>query len=288
MEFYSLNKFLKERFDDKVIKLSLDGGFSCPNRDGTLGYEGCIFCSEEGSGEFSGSRMESITEQMKSQVKLLSNKWDSKKYIAYFQSFTNTYGSIDRLRSVYDEALSFPGTVGLAIATRGDCISQDVVDLLSEYNKKTLLWVEIGIQSVHQSTGKFIRRGYDMKVFEEALERLKKADIKVVVHVIVGLPSETLEDTNNSIVRLCDMGIWGIKIHMLYICRGTTLSKFYEKEPFYLLTADEYVNFLKVVLTKIPPNIVIHRITGDCKKSELIAPWWILNKRYILNSINKI
>lgn len=287
MEFYSLNKFLRESFGDKVVKLSIDGGFTCPNRDGTVGDNGCIFCSEEGSGEFAGSRIDSITDQMSSQVKLLSDKWKNAKYIAFFQCFTNTYDCVESLREIYDEALSFPDTVGIAIATRADCLSQEIVDLLKEYSQKTLVWVEIGIQSIHKSSEIFVRRGYDMEVFNQAHERLKSANIKTVAHVIVGLPSETLDNTRESIDFLCKSGIWGLKIHMLYVCRGTDLEKVYEENPFYLLSKEEYVGFLQSVIPNIPSSVVIHRITGDCKKSELIAPWWILNKRYVLNSISK-
>lgn len=287
MEFYSVNKFLKEKFGKKVVKLSVDGGFTCPNRDGKVGNKGCIFCSEHGSGEFAGDRKDSILLQMEKQVKLLSDKWKDCYYIAYFQCFTNTYDTVENLRKLYDEALSFPNVVGLAIATRADCLGDEIIELLSEYNKKTFLWVEIGLQTIHKKTSNFIRRGYDLEVFDKAIEDLNKNNILSVAHIIASLPYETKEDTIESVKYVCKKGVWGIKIHMLNVTKGTDLEKIYEKEKFHLLSADEYIELIIDILKILPENVVVHRITGDGKKEDLIAPRWILNKRYVLNSVSK-
>lgn len=285
--YMSLNDFLKDRFGTKIIKLSIDGGFTCPNRDGSVGDNGCIFCSEDGSGDFAGSRELSITEQLQAQIKLLENKWPNSQYIAYFQSFTNTYDSVESLKKRYDEALSYPGVVGLAIATRPDCLSFDILDLLEEYNKKTLLWVELGLQSIHTKSAEFIRRGYPLNIFDLAMHQLNQRKIKAVAHLIVNLPNESYDDIEKSLIYVCDKGIWGVKLQMLNILKYTDLEKHYLSKPFYLATADEYIQMVSNLLTVIPPNIVIHRLTGDGNKDILIAPKWVLNKRYVLNGIHK-
>lgn len=285
--FYTINDFLKEKFDTKVIKLSLDGGFTCPNRDGTVGTGGCIFCSESGSGEFSGDSKLSISEQIQSQINFLSTKWQNAKYIAYFQNFTNTYAPTEYLRKIYDEALSNENVVGLAIATRPDCLSDEVIELLCEYNSKTFLWLELGLQTIHSKSTKFIRRGYDLKTFDSAMHTLNSKNIKTVAHIIVNLPNETDGEIFESIEYVCDSGIWGIKLHMLNILKNTDLACYFDKHPFYLKDADEYISLISNFLSKIPPHIVIHRLTGDGDKKSLITPRWILNKRYILNGIQK-
>lgn len=285
--YFSLNSYLKTKFGCKVVKLSIDGGFSCPNRDGKIAYGGCIFCSEHGSGEFAGDKRLTIHEQMQSQVSLLNTKWPDSKYIAYFQNFTNTYDSIENLRKKYDEALSFPNVVGLAIATRPDCLSEDVLNLLQEYNSKTFLWVELGLQSIHEKTADYIRRGYPLKTFDKAMESLNARNIKTVSHLILNLPGETFHDMRNSLEYVSNLGIWGIKLQMLNVLRYTDLEKNYLSESFYLRTADEYIELVSNLLTYIPSNVVIHRLTGDGKKESLLAPKWILNKRYVLNGIQK-
>lgn len=285
--YFSLNSYLKNKFGYKVVKLSIDGGFSCPNRDGKISYGGCIFCSDSGSGEFAGDRNYSITKQMQDQVSLLETKWPNSKYIAYFQNFTNTYDSVENLRKKYDEALAFPNVVGIAIATRPDCLSEEVLKLLSEYNSKTFLWVELGLQSIHEKTANFIRRGYPLKTFDKAMANLNARKIKTVAHIILNLPGESFEDMKNSLEYVSNHGIWGLKLQMLNILKYTDLEKSYLSDSFYLRTADEYIELVSNLLTYLPPNIVIHRITGDGKKDNLIAPKWILNKRYILNGIQK-
>lgn len=284
--YYTLNQYLKERFHKKVIKLSLDGGFTCPNRDGTIGHRGCIFCGEEGAGEFT-SDANSIHLQMKQQVDLLSEKWKNASYIAYFQSFTNTYAPANRLKSLYDEALSFPGTVGLAIATRPDCLSDEVLELLSSYHKKTFLWVELGLQTIHEETAAFLRRGYPLSVFEEALEKLQSLGIPTVSHIIVNLPSETRQDVLDTVTYLSHRGIWGLKIHILYISSDTDLYPYYLAHPFPLMEREEYIDTVADLLCHISPDIVIHRLTGDGDKKTLIAPNWIKDKRAVLNGIDR-
>lgn len=285
--YFSLNSYLKHKFECKVVKLSIDGGFNCPNRDGSIAYGGCIFCSENGSGEFAGNRILSITKQMNDQIALLETKWPNSKYIAYFQNFTNTYDSVENLRKKYDEALSFPNVVGLAIATRPDCLNEDILKLLQEYNSKTFLWVELGLQSIHEKTAEFIRRGYPLKTFDKAMESLNQRRIKTVAHLILNLPGENFEDMRNSIEYVSNHGIWGLKLQMLNVLHSTDLAKTYLSDSFYLRTADEYIELVSNLLTYLPPNVVIHRITGDGKKESLIAPKWILNKRYVLNGIQK-
>ncbi|MGL5256613.1 MAG: TIGR01212 family radical SAM protein [Proteocatella sp.] len=285
--YFSLNSYLKKKFGCKIVKLSIDGGFSCPNRDGKIAYGGCIFCSDHGSGEFAGDKHLPIHEQMQSQVSLLNTKWPDSKYIAYFQNFTNTYDSIENLRKKYDEALSFPNVVGLAIATRPDCLSEDVLALLEEYNSKTFLWVELGLQSIHEKTADFIRRGYPLKTFDKAMENLNFRKIKTVSHLILNLPGETFNDMRDSLEYVSNLGVWGIKLQMLNVLHSTDLEKNYLSESFYLRTADEYIELVSNLLTYIPSNIVIHRLTGDGKKESLLAPKWILNKRYVLNGIQK-
>lgn len=285
--YFSLNSYLKNKFGSKVVKLSIDGGFSCPNRDGRIAYGGCIFCSEDGSGEFAGDRKISITQQMNEQLTLLETKWPNSKYIAYFQNFTNTYDSVESLRKKYDEALSFPNVVGLAIATRPDCLNEDVLKLLQEYNSKTFLWIELGLQSIHEKTAEFIRRGYPLKTFDKAMENLNNRNIKTVAHLILNLPGESFENMRDSIEYVSHQGVWGVKLQMLNVLDFTDLAKTYLSDTFYLRSADEYIELVSNLLTYLPPNVVIHRITGDGKKENLIAPKWILNKRYVLNGIQK-
>lgn len=277
---------LKETFGTKVVKLSLDGGFTCPNRDGTCGSRGCIFCSESGSGDFTADRTLSVAEQIKSQIELLKSKWPKAKYIAYFQNFTNTYAPVPILRGLYDAALECEDVVGLAIATRPDCLDDEVLALLDEYKQKTYLWVELGLQTIHERTAKFIRRGYDLSVYDEAVQKLNALQIKTVVHLILNLPDETKDDMIESIQHVCDSKVWGLKLQMLNILKDTDLARYYENHPFSLMEADEYIAFIHKILAILPKDMVIHRLTGDGDKNSLIAPRWILNKRYVLNRIN--
>lgn len=284
--YHSLDYEFKTTFGTKVIKLSLDGGFTCPNRNGTVGSRGCIFCSEEGSGEFAGNRVLSISEQIEEQKEFLSKKWPKGKYIAYFQNFTNTYSSIEDLRGKYEEAISKDDIVGLAIATRADCLPEDVLDLLGELNKKTFLWVELGLQTIHEKTAKFIRRGYNLNVYNKAIEELKKRNIKVVTHLIFGLPGESKKDISETVKYIADTNTWGVKLHLLYIQKDTDLYESYKKATFHILSKEEYISLICDSIEILPPEMVIHRLTGDGKKGLLIEPKWSLNKLGVLSGID--
>lgn len=286
--FYSLNSFLRERHGEKVIKLSIDGGFTCPNRDGTLGHQGCIFCSARGSGDFASSRNFQTHEQLSQATKQLSAKWGhSQKYIAYFQSYSNTYAPIEVLRRKYEEALGFPGVVGLAIATRPDCISPEVLDYLESINKRTHLWVELGLQSMHASTSDWMNRGHDLECFTQMVYNLANRGIEVVAHMILGLPNETPADMLETARYLATLPLQGVKIHMLHIVDNAPLGKLYKQDPFPLLSEDEYVMLIGKILQILPKHFVIHRLTGDGDKNHLIAPLWTTNKRHVLNYIQK-
>ena len=269
------------------MKLSLDGGFTCPNRDGTLGTTGCIFCSEEGSGEFAGSRLVSIKEQVEQQRNLLSHKWKSDKFVAYFQSFTNTYGTIEKLERIYEEALSIPGIIGLAIATRPDCLDDEVLELLSKLNKRTFLWIELGLQSIHETSAKFVRRGYPLSTYDGAIKKLRERNIRVVTHLIVGLPHEGKNEILQSVRYVAKTNTWGIKLHSLYIQRETDLYKYYLNNPFNIFTKEEYVDIIVDALLLLPRDMVVHRVTGDGKKELLYEPKWSADKLKVLTSIDK-
>lgn len=284
--FNNLDFYLKNSFGEKIFKVSLDGGFTCPNRDGTLSYKGCIFCSESGSGEFAGNRKNTIFNQIEEQIKFLG-KGKDKKYIAYFQNFTGTYGKIEYLKNIYEEALKHPSIVGLAIATRADCLNKEVLELLDDLNKRTHLWIEIGLQSSNDETAKIINRGYETRVFSEKMEKLRKLNIKVVSHVIIGLPNETEKDVFNTIKFLNKEKTWGIKLHLLYILNNTELYEYYKKESFKILKKEEYIKFICEIITLADENIVIHRLTGDAPWKDLIEPIWSTDKRGILNGINR-
>jgi hypothetical protein len=284
--YRTLNYELKKTFGKKVIKLSIDGGFTCPNRDGTVGNRGCLFCSEEGSGEFSGNRKISITKQMDNQRKLLEKKWKTNLVIPYFQSFTNTYSNVENLRKKYDEATNYPGAVGLAVATRPDCLENEKIELLSNYSKNYLTWVELGLQTIHKNSAELIRRGYNLKVFEDALDKLNKYNIKTVVHLIIGLPGETKEDIIQTVRYINSKKIWGVKFHLMHILKNTDLEKYYYKNNFELLEKDEYINIICDSLEILREDIVVHRVTGDGKKSDLIGPIWSLDKLRVLSGID--
>lgn len=286
--YYSLNYFLREKFGSKVFKISLDAGFSCPNRDGKVSSGGCIFCSERGSGDFAGDREYSITKQFENIKSIMKKKWKEGKYIAYFQAYTNTYAPIDVLREKYEEALSQDGVVGIAIATRPDCLDQEVLDLLDELSKKTYLWVELGLQTVNDKTAKIINRGYNLEVFEEALKNLRKRNIDVVVHSIFGLPGEKEEDMFNTIKYLSSKDIQGVKFHLLHLMKGTPLVKLYEEGEFEFLEEEQYVKIICKAIVLLREDIVVHRLTGDSPRNLLIGPKWSLKKWEILNSIDKI
>lgn len=287
MEYLSFNKYLKDKFGQKVYKISLDGGFTCPNRDGKTGTRGCIFCSKGGSGDFAESREMSITEQIESGKKKVEKKIKSGKYIAYFQAFTNTYAPVEILRQKYEEAINHPDIVALSIATRPDCLGDDVLRLLDEMNKIKPVFVELGLQTVHQKSAKYIRRGYDLSVYDKAVRDLKEIVVNIVVHVILGLPNESENDMLETVKYVCESGANGIKLQLLHVIDGTDLAKDYEKGLFKTLEFDEYVNLIVKCVKIIPKDIVIHRLTGDGAKKDLIAPLWSADKKRVLNAINK-
>lgn len=285
--FYSLNDFFKDEFKDKIFKVSLDGGFTCPNRDGKVAHGGCIFCSDAGSGEFAGNRRKSITEQIDEQLEFLKDKVKDKKVIAYFQNFTNTYGDVNYLREIYYEALNHPKVLGLAIGTRPDCIEDDTLELLKEINEKHFFWIELGLQTIDDKVAKLINRGYPLSTYLETTKKLKDSGIKFVTHMIVGLPKEEREDVLNTAKCIVQSGAWGIKIHSLHIIKGTPLERLYNDTNFKVFTLDEYVDIVVTILKFLPDKMVVHRVTGDGKKDEVVEPKWSLNKRKVLNEIEK-
>ncbi|MFA6940764.1 MAG: TIGR01212 family radical SAM protein [Clostridiaceae bacterium] len=285
--FYSLNQFLREKFGDKVCKISIDGGFSCPNRDGNIGSTGCIYCSERGSGDFAGSRNLAIDQQFEQVKKVMNNKWKSGKYIAYFQAYTNTYAPVNILREKYYQAIEKEGVVALSVATRPDSISEEALDLLEEINKKTYTFIELGLQTSNEETAKLINRGYPLSVFEDALKRIRKRNIDVVVHIIFGLPGENKGNMLDTVKYLSSQDIQGIKFHLLHLLKNTPLVDLYNKGGFRFLTEEEYIDILTDSIGLLPENIVIHRLTGDAPRELLIGPMWSLKKWEILNSIDK-
>jgi radical SAM protein (TIGR01212 family) len=285
--YHTLDYELKKIFGEKVIKLSIDGNFTCPNRDGTISDKGCIFCSERGSGDFTSDKTKTISAQIYEQKLFMSKKWISNTYIAYFQNYTNTYDTVENLRIKFYEALSCPNIKGLAIATRPDCINGEIVELLAEINSKTFLWIELGLQTINEETATLIRRGYKLSEFDKAVKLLNQNKIKVVVHLIIGLPHENKEHIINSAKYISNLNIWGIKIHMLHVLRNTDLEKYYEETRFKILSQDEYICIVCDILELLNPYMIIHRLTGDGKKSDLIAPLWSLNKLKVLSDIDR-
>lgn len=286
MKYTTLNNYLKERFGEKVYKIALNGGFTCPNRDGTIDTRGCIFCSKGGSGDFAESPDLTITEQIENGKKRLEKKIKNGKYIAYFQAFTNTYAPVERLRTIYEEAINHPDIVALSIGTRPDCLGEDVLTLLDELNKIKPIFVELGLQTINEDTAKYIRRGYTLEVYDKAVADLHKIGINVVTHIILGLPSESKEDMLNSIEYACKVTD-GIKLQLLHILKGTDLAKDYEQGKFEVLTLEQYTEIIKECVQIIPENVVIHRLTGDGAKKDLIAPLWSADKKTVLNTINQ-
>ena len=285
--YHTLNYFLREKFGEKIFKISLDAGFSCPNRDGKVSKGGCIFCSERGSGDFAGDRAFSISKQFEDIKLMMNKKWKEGKYIAYFQAYTNTYASVDVLRAKYDEAINNEGVVGLAIATRPDCLSEEVLDLIEEYSKKIYTWVELGLQTSNDETAKIINRGYKLEVFDEAVKNLNSRNIDVVAHVIFGLPNETKEDMINTIKYISNSGVKGIKMHLLHVMENTPLEVMYKHGKLRLMEQDEYIETICEAVTLLPQNMVIHRLTGDAPRNLLVGPMWSLKKWEVLNAIDK-
>lgn len=290
--YFSLDYYLKQTFGEKVYKVALDGGMTCPNRDGTIGDRGCIFCSEGGSGDFAAPCTDSVTKQIdlaiegirsskqKSQKSLVCNK-----FIAYFQSYTNTYAPVEYLRKLFMEAISHPSIVALSIATRPDCLSDEILDLLEELNKIKPVWVELGLQTIHEKTATFIRRGYPLSVFNEAVHNLNQRKIDIIVHLILGLPFETTNDILESVRYLGNLPIQGVKLQLLHVLKGTDLAN--HLHEFKLLSLEEYINLVIQCLERLPQTMVIHRITGDGPKDLLLAPLWSTHKKHVMNEIHR-
>lgn len=285
--YHSLNYFLRNKFNEKVFKISLDGGFSCPNRDGTISKGGCLFCSESGSGDYAGNRVLSIGKQFCDIKEMMNKKWKEGKYIAYFQAFTNTYAPVDELREKYKEAIKQDGVVALAIATRPDCLGEDVLDLLEEINKEVYVWVELGLQTVSDDTARKINRGYKLDVYEDAIYRLKKRNIDFVTHCIFGLPGETKDDMLNTVKYISQTGSKGIKFHLLHLMKNTPMVKLYERGELEFLSQDDYIDLICKGISMIPEDMVVHRLTGDAPRDLLIGPMWSLKKWEVLNAIDK-
>lgn len=286
MKYTTLNSYLKKRFGCKVYKLAIDGGFTCPNRDGTLGTRGCIFCSRGGSGEFAESKEKSVTQQIDDGKKRVEKKIKDGKYIAYFQAFTNTYAPVCKLKSLYTEAINHPDIVALSIGTRPDCLGNDVLELLDEMNKIKPVFIELGLQTIHENTAQYIRRGYPLEVYDKAVDDLHKIGINVVTHLIIGLPGENEQDILQSVEYVCKKTD-GIKLQLLHILEGTDLADEYRERKVDVLSLEEYTSIIKHCVEIIPDNVVIHRLTGDGAKKDLIAPLWSADKKHVLNTINK-
>lgn len=283
-----LSDHLKDEYGEKVYRLSLSSGCTCPTRDGTLGFGGCTFCSEGGSGEFASSPA-SVDRQIQDAKKRISSKTDARKFIAYFQSYTNTYGDVGRLRSLYLDAINRDEIVALSLGTRPDCLGQDVMDMLMELQTIKPVWVELGLQTIHEETARRIRRGYELPVFEEAYGKLKRAGLTVITHVILGLPDESRDDMLETIRYLADLDplLDGIKLQMLQILKGTALAKEYIANPFPVMGLDEYAELIADCERIMPGDTVLHRMTGDGPRKLLIAPLWSLDKKNVLNTINR-
>lgn len=285
--YYSLDYYIKQTFHEKLYKIALDGGMTCPNRDGTLGSRGCIFCSAGGSGDFAGDRNISIKEQLNAGKTLVQRKHTGSSYIAYFQAYTNTYAPVSYLEQVFMEAICEPDIKVLSIATRPDCLSADILELLKRLNQIKPVWIELGLQTIHEESANFIRRGYSLCVFEKAVIQLHQIGIPVIVHTILYLPGETEQMMLDTVSYLNTLPIQGIKLQLLHILKQTDLAVYYEQSRFYLPSLEDYLQLLGLLISHLRPDIVIHRLTGDGPKDLLIAPTWTANKRLVLNSIQK-
>ena len=280
VHYNAIGPYLKKQFGGRVAKLALDGGFTCPNRDGSKGTGGCTFCSEDGSGRFTGP----LTEQKAR----LADKWpEDTEYIAYFQNFTGTYAPADRLRDLWEEALALPGCVGLAVATRPDCLPPDVLDLLEEFDLKTFLWVELGLQTACEQTAAAFHRCYKNADFEEAMRNLSARGIKAVIHLILGLPGEDKRQVMSSAEYVSSFRPFGVKLHMLHLMEGTVMGEQYKNAPFPLFSQEEYVSLVVDILERLPQDVTVHRVTGDAPREDLIAPLWTGHKKAVLRAVQQ-
>ena len=284
--YYSLDYYLKQTFGEKVYRLSLNGGMTCPNRDGTLGDRGCIFCSAGGSGDFAASAG-SITDQIAQAKMRILAKTSCNKFIAYFQAFTNTYAPVSKLRQLFYEAIQQPEIVALSIATRCDCLSPEILDLLEELNQIKPVWIELGLQTIHEETLTFIRSGFTLHQYEKAVYALHERGISVITHLILGLPGETKDAMRASVSYVASLPVDGIKLQLLHVLKGTDLGTLYQKEPFPLFTLEEYCSFVAECISLLPPDMVVHRLTGDGPRNLLLAPLWSTDKKRVLNTIQK-
>lgn len=284
--FHTWNHEMRRQFGTKVFKVMLDAGFTCPNRDGSIAKGGCTFCSARGSGDFAGRRRDDLVTQFNTIRDRQHQKWPNAKYIGYFQAYTNTYAPVEELREYYEVILEQPGVVGLAIATRPDCLPDDVVEYLAELNKRTYLWIEMGLQTIHQSTSDLINRAHDTQCYTDAVAKLRAHGIRVCTHIIHGLPQETHEMMLDTVRAVADMGVQGIKIHLLHLMRKTPMVKQYEAGLLRFLEQDEYVKLIADSLELLPPDMIVHRLTGDAPRDLLVGPMWSLKKWEVLNAID--
>ena len=284
--YHSFHDEMQRLFGCKVYKLALSGGMTCPNRDGTLDTRGCIFCSAGGSGEFAASGG-GVAEQIERAKALVASKAKNARYIAYFQSYTNTYAPVERLRGLFEQALATPDVVALSVATRPDCLPPDVIALLAELNRRKPVWVELGLQTVHEKTAAFLRRGYALPCFDAAVRTLKENGLEVVVHLILGLPGETKEQMLRSVDHVAHSGADGVKLQLLHVLRGTDLAALYEQGAFDTLKEEEYIALVAECLEHLPPDMTVNRLTGDGAKKDLIAPLWSADKKQVLNRLNR-
>ena len=286
--YHTYNYYLKNKYQQKIAKVSLNAGFTCPNRDGTRGKGGCIFCSDSGSGDFAGNVYDSLQKQFQDVSTMMRKKWPDCKFIAYFQANTNTYGTLDRLKATFEPFLDYPDVVGIAIATRPDCLSEEICDYLYELSQKCDLYIELGLQTIHDSTAQLINRGHDYQTFLKGLERLRKRHLDVCVHIINGLPYETYDMMIETAKVVGKLDIQGLKIHNLFMLKDTALHKMYLQKPFRLLSREDYIKLVVEQLTYIPDSVVIERLTGDAPLKDLVEPLWSIKKVTILNDIDKL
>jgi hypothetical protein len=283
----TLTEYCVEQFGGKAYKLSLDGGMTCPNRDGTLDTRGCIFCSAGGSGDFAAPASPDIRAQLEEAKKRVTSKYHGGKFIAYFQSYTNTYGPVERLRQLFIAAMEVEDVVCLSVATRPDCLPEEVLNLLGELNRNKPVWVELGLQTIHPKTAEFIRRGYPLEVYDRAVTELNRRGIHVITHVILGLPGESREEMLETVRYVCASGSGGIKLQLLHVLEGTDLAEEYRRGNVPVLSLDEYAQLVADCVAELPPNMVVHRLTGDGPKRILIAPQWSGDKKRVLNRVNR-
>ena len=284
--YHTWNYYLRNTFGEKIFKVSINAGFTCPNIDGKVAYGGCTYCSKEGSGDFAGNPKDDLIKQFNDIKEMMLRKWPNAKYIGYFQAYTNTYAPLEVLKEKYETILAQDDVVGLSISTRPDCLEDDVLEYLAELNERTNLWVELGLQTIHDSTSKIINRGHDYKTFLEGVEKLKSKNIKTVVHIINGLPGEDCNMMMETAKAVADLNVHGIKIHLLHVIKNTPMARMLEKNMMSLMTQEDYVNLVCDQLEILPPEMVIHRLTGDGKKEDLVGPLWSLKKWEVLNAID--